>query len=38
MGMAKIFYKKVVNDEISLEKVPKLWREQVRKMLEEEAQ
>lgn len=34
--MAKIFYKRIIAGEITLEDVPARWRAQVRKMLESE--
>lgn len=33
--MAKIFYKRIIAGEITLEDVPARWRAQVRKMLED---
>jgi hypothetical protein len=33
--MAKIYYKKIIAGEMTLDDVPERWREEVRKMLEE---
>lgn len=33
--MAKIYYKKIINREMTLDQVPERWREEVRKLLEE---
>lgn len=33
--MAKIYYKKIINGEMTLNQVPERWREEVRKLLEE---
>lgn len=33
--MAKIYYKKIINGEMTLDQVPERWREEVRKLLEE---
>lgn len=35
--MAKIYYKKIIAGEMTLEQVPTRWREQVREMLESNA-
>lgn len=32
--MAKIYYKRVINGQMTLEEVPEKWREEVRRMLE----
>lgn len=32
--MAKIYYKRIINDQMTLDEVPEKWREEVRKMLE----
>lgn len=34
--MAKIYYKQVVAGKMTLDEVPEKWREEVRKMLEED--
>ena len=36
-AMAKIYYKKIIAGEMTLEEVPLRWREQVREMLESNA-
>lgn len=33
--MAKIYYKKIINGEMTLDQVPERWREEVKKLLEE---
>lgn len=33
--MAKIYYKKIINGEMTFDQVPERWREEVRKLLEE---
>lgn len=35
--MAKIYYRKIINGQMTLEDVPEKWREEVRRMLEENA-
>lgn len=35
--MAKIYYRQVRNEKRTIDEVPKLWREKVQKMLDEEA-
>lgn len=32
--MAKIYYKRIINGQMTLDEVPEKWREEVRKMLE----
>lgn len=33
--MAKIYYKKIINGQMTLDEVPERWRAEVKKMLEE---
>lgn len=35
--MAKIYYKKIISGEMTLEEVPERWREAVRELLEQNA-
>jgi len=35
--MAKIYYRKIINGQMTLDEVPEKWREEVRRMLEENA-